>query len=276
VTDALTVRRALIASGLVPLDAQVLLAHVLGVARAWLAAHATDALPPEAASRFFALAQRRRDGEPIAYLTGAREFWGQALRVTPDVLIPRPETETLVELALTLVPRDSAVRIVDLGTGSGAIALALAHERPLAQVTGTDVSPAALAVARDNARGLGIANVTFVVSDWFAALHDARFDLIVSNPPYVAATDPHLAEGDVRFEPRMALSPGGDGLTALRMIIAGAHKHLIAGGHLVVEHGYDQSAAVCALFRDAGFDRVTVRNDLAGIARIVGGSLPAT
>lgn len=274
-TDALTVRRALVASGLVPLDAQVLLAHVLGISRAWLAAHGTDALPPDAAIAFFALAQRRRDGEPVAYLTGVREFWGLALRVTPDVLIPRPETETLVELALTLVADTRPARMLDLGTGSGAIALALAHERPQAQVTGVDIAAAAIAVARDNAARLDLANVEFVQSDWYAALADARYDLIAANPPYVAGTDRHLHEGDLRFEPRGALSPGGDGLTALRMIVAGARDHLVAGGHLVVEHGYDQSAAVQALFRDAGFDRITVRNDLAGIARVVGGTLPA-
>ena len=274
-TEPILVRRALVASGLVPLDAQVLLAHVLGVSRAWLAAHGTDALPQDAARAFFALAQRRRDGEPIAYLTGVREFWGLALRVTPDVLIPRPETEALIELALTLVAVAYPARVLDLGTGSGAIALALAHEWPQAKVTGVDTSAAALAVARDNAARLNLANVEFVRSDWYAALAGARYDLIAANPPYVSGTDPHLREGDLRFEPRGALSPGGDGLTALRMIVAGARDHLAAGGYLVVEHGYDQSAAVQALFRDAGFGRVTARNDLAGIARVVGGTLPA-
>ncbi len=274
-TDSVSVRRAIVVSGLVPVDAQVLLAHVLDVPRAWLAAHGTDALPPESANAFYALAKRRRDGEPVAQLTGVREFWGLVLRVTPDVLIPRPETETLVELALTLAPADRPVKIVDLGTGSGAIALALAHERPQAQVTGTDVSAAALAVARDNATRLAIANILFVQSDWFACLAGERFDLIVSNPPYVAASDPHLQEGDLRFEPGVALTPGGDGLTALRAIVAGAKSHLVAGGHLVVEHGYDQSAAVQALFCEAGFGAVTTRNDLAGIARVVGGVLSA-
>ena len=273
-TDAVTVRRALALSGLVPLDAQVLLAHVLDVPRAWLAAHDADALSQEASDAFFALARRRRDGEPVAYLTGVREFWGLALRVTPDVLIPRPETETLVELALAFVPPDRPVRILDLGTGSGAIALALAHERPQARVTGVDISPMAIAVARDNARRLALANADFLPSDWYASVADGRFDLIVANPPYVASADPHLQEGDVRFEPRAALSPGGDGLTALRAIIAGALAHFVAGGHLVVEHGYDQSAAVQELFRNAGFGRISIRNDLAGIPRVVAGSLP--
>ncbi len=273
-TDGVSVRRAQAASGLVPVDAQVLLAHVLDVSRAWLAAHATDPLPAQSAEAFFALARRRRDGEPVAYLTGVREFWGLSLRVTPDVLIPRPETETLVELSLSLVPADASARILDLGTGSGAIALSLARERPQARVTGVDISAAALAVARDNARRLAIGNVDFLQSDWFAGVGDERFDLVVANPPYVGSADPHLQEGDVRFEPRVALSPGGDGLTALRAIVAGARARLVAGGHLVVEHGYDQSAAVQALFRDAGFDRITVRNDLAGIARVVSGVLP--
>ena len=274
-TDALSLRRALVASGLIPLDAQVLLAHVLGVSRAWLAAHDSDALSQDAATTFFALARRRRDGEPVAYLTGVREFWGLALRVTPDVLIPRPETETLVELALLHVADARPARILDLGTGSGAIALALAHERPQAHVIGVDASAAALAVARDNAAKLNLANAAFGQSDWYAGVGGERFHLIAANPPYVAGSDPHLEEGDLRFEPRGALSPGGDGLTALRMIVYGARDHLVAGGYLVVEHGYDQSAAVQALFRDAGFDRITVRNDLAGIARVVGGTLPA-
>ena len=273
-TDSVSVRRAMVVSGLVPVDAQVLLAHVLDVPRAWLAAHGNDALPPESANAFFALAKRRRDGEPVAQLTGVREFWGLVLGVTPDVLIPRPETETLVELALMLALDDRPVKIVDLGTGSGAIALSLARERPQAQVTGTDISAAALAVARDNASRLDIGNVSFVQSDWFASLGGERFDLVVSNPPYIANTDPHLQEGDVRFEPRVALTPGGDGLTALRAIVAGARAHLVAGGHLVVEHGYDQSMTVQALFHEAGFDRITVRNDLAGIARVVSGTLP--
>jgi release factor glutamine methyltransferase len=275
VTDAVSVRRAQTASGLVPLDAQVLLAHGLDVPRAWLAAHAADTLPAQAADAFFELARRRRDGEPVAYLTGIREFWGLSLRVTADVLIPRPETETLVELSLSLVPAGAPMRLLDVGTGSGAIALSLAHERPRARVTGVDISPAALAVARDNARRLTIGNADFLPSDWFAGVGDGRFDLIAANPPYVGSADPHLQEGDVRFEPRVALTPGGDGLTALRAIVAGARAHLVAGGHLVVEHGYDQSAAVQALFREAGFGGISIRNDLAGIPRVVGGTLPA-
>jgi release factor glutamine methyltransferase len=270
----LTVRAALAQSGLVPVDAQVLLAHVLGVNRAWLIAHAADALDAAAAAAFMALAKRRRDGEPVAYLTGTREFWGLALAVTPAVLIPRPETETLVELALARLPADRPVAVLDLGTGSGALALAIAHERPHAQVIATDVSPDALAVAEGNARRLGLGNVAFLHSDWYAAVPAGPFDAIVSNPPYVAAGDPHLATGDLRFEPAGALCPGGDGLGALRTIIAGARERLVPGGTLAVEHGHDQSAAVQALFADAGFDGIVLARDLAGIPRVVAGRAP--
>ena len=266
-----TVRQAIVQSGLVPVDAQVLLAHALGCARTWLVAHADDSLPRLQADAFFALAKRRRAGEPVAYLTGTREFWGLALRLTPDVLIPRPETETLVELALEWLPRDDARRVLDLGTGSGAIALAIAAERPRARVVATDASAAALAVARDNAARLALTNVTFAQADWYESTPDDAFDLIVSNPPYIAAGDPHLAAGDLRFEPAAALASGVDGLAALRTIIAGAPPRLARGGALAVEHGYDQSPAVQELMRDAGFDQVTVRRDLAGIPRVVGG-----
>ena len=269
-----TVRQALARSGLVPVDAQVLLSHALGRDRAWLAAHRDDALPPGQADAFFMLAQRRRAGEPVAYLTGVREFWGLPLRVTPAVLIPRPETETLVELALEWLPRAGAPRVLDLGTGSGAIALAIARERPDAQVLATDASPEALAVALDNRDRLGIRNATFAESDWYAAVVDATFDLVVSNPPYVALADPHLGEGDLRFEPASALVSGVDGLAALRGIVAGARAHLAPGGALAVEHGYDQSERVQALFREAGFTGIVVRRDLAGIARVVAGRAP--
>jgi release factor glutamine methyltransferase len=271
---SLTVRAALAQSGLVPVDAQVLLAHVLGVNRAWLIAHAADALDATGAAAFMALAKRRRDGEPVAYLTGMREFWGLALAVTPAVLIPRPETETLVELVLARLPADRPIAVLDLGTGSGALALAIAHERPQTRVTATDVSPDALAVAEGNARRLGLGNVAFLRTDWYAAVPAVPFDAIVSNPPYVAAGDPHLADGDLRFEPAGALSPGGDGLGALRTIVAGARKRLVAGGTLAVEHGHDQSEAVQALFAAAGFGGVVAARDLAGIPRVVAGRAP--
>jgi release factor glutamine methyltransferase len=278
-TGDVSVRGALAQSGLVPLDAQVLLAHLLGRDRAWLVAHGDDPLSRERADAFRALVRRRRDGEPVAYLTGAREFWGLALQVSPAVLIPRPETETLVELALARLPQDRDVRVLDLGTGSGAIALAIAHERPRAAVLATDVSAAALEVARENARRLSIGNVEFAQADWYEGVaargRGAAFDLIASNPPYVVATDPHLGEGDVRFEPGVALTPGGDGLAAIARIVAGARACLVAEGSLVVEHGYDQADAVRALFVDADFVEVVGARDLSGVARVVAGRLAA-
>jgi release factor glutamine methyltransferase len=269
-----TVRQALAQSGLVPIDAKVLLAHVLGCNRAWLAAHETDALTQDEASEFAALCNRRRAGEPVAYLIGTREFWGLTLAVTPDVLIPRPETETLVEFALSKLPRDSAVRVLDLGTGSGAIALALAHDRPNADVLASDRSEAALAVARDNARRLELTNVAFAAADWYEGIPPGTFHLIASNPPYIGAVDPHLQEGDLRFEPVSSLSPGVDGHAALRTIVGGARERLVPGGWLVVEHGYDQSDAVQALFRHAGFSDVVGLRDLAGIPRVAAGHQP--
>jgi len=279
-TDPVTVRRALAQSGLVPIDAQVLLAHLLGRNRAWLAAHGEDPVPPMEAQAFFALARRRREGEPVAYLTGIREFWGLPLAVCAAVLIPRPETEAVVEIALARLPEDSGTRVLDLGTGSGAIALAIAHDRPRAQLLATDVSAAALAVARDNAERLGLANVAFLQSDWYAEVpapwRGGRFDVVASNPPYIVAGDPHLAAGDLRHEPAGALSPGRDGLAAFRQIVAGARECLVPGGTLVVEHGFDQAQAVRALFAAAGFTDVLAKRDLAGIPRVVAGRAPAS
>jgi len=268
-----SVSAAMARSGLVPVDAQVLLAHVLGVDRAWLIGHATEELPRASADAFFALAKRRRDGEPVAYLTGRREFYGLDLAVTPAVLIPRPETETLVEVVLERLPADRATHVADLGTGSGAIALALAAHRPLAEVVATDASEAALDLARGNAARLRLANVSFRAGDWFDALPDDAppFDAIAANPPYVAEDDPHMVRGDLPHEPPRALTPGGDGLDALRTIIAGAPARLAPGGWLAVEHGHDQSDEVTALFERAGFDAVAVRRDLAGIPRVVAG-----
>ncbi len=271
--EALTVRRALAQCGLVPVDAQVLLAHALAADRAWLATHPEALLEPAQADAFFALSKRRREGEPVAYLTGTREFWGLPLAVSPAVLIPRPETETLVEAALARLPADRDFDVLDLGTGSGAIALAIAHERPRARVLATDTSAEALALARDNASRLNLTNVRFLPSDWYRGLGSARFQLIVANPPYVAGGDPHLTRGDLRFEPAVALTPGSDGLAALRVIVAGAPEWLTPGGHLAVEHGYDQSDAVRDLFAAAGFAGVMVYRDLAGIARVVAGSV---
>jgi release factor glutamine methyltransferase len=274
VPDPPTVRGALEQSGLVPVDARALLSHVLGRDRAWLIAHATDPLGRSQADAFFALAKRRRDGEPVAYLLGEREFWGLPLTVSPAVLIPRPETETLVEAALARLPRGRPMRVIDLGTGSGAIALAIAHERPEASVWGTDVTQEALIVARHNAERLGLRNVTFIRSDWYAHVPGEPFDAILSNPPYVARGDPHLSEGDLRFEPQVALSPGSDALSALKSIVTGARARLVPGGSLLVEHGYDQSDVVRQLFESCGFQAVQSLRDLAGIARIVAGRAP--
>jgi len=267
---ALTVRQALAQASLAPIDAQVLLAHVLGTDRAWLLAHATDALAIAAVEAFFTLAQRRRDGEPVAYLTGTREFWGLPIAVDASGLIPRPETETLVECALRALPAARPLRVLDLGTGSGAIALAIAHERPQAQVLALDVSPSALAVARRNGARMKLAHLSWLQSDWYGDLPGdvLPFDLIVSNPPYVADADPHLAEGDVRFEPPQALRAGRDGLDALRIVVAGAPARLVRGGTLVVEHGFDQADAVRALMRAAGFAQPRTFRDLAGIPRV--------
>ncbi|HEX6138205.1 MAG TPA: peptide chain release factor N(5)-glutamine methyltransferase [Casimicrobiaceae bacterium] len=274
--DALTVRQALAQAGLAPIDAQVLLAHALDVERSWLAGHATDRLAAAEVARFLALARRRREGEPVAYLTGRREFFGLPLAVDRSVLIPRPETETLVECALARLPADRPARVLDLGTGSGAVALAIAHERPLAAVWGTDRSPAALAVARANGERMKLANVRWLQSDWYHDLsgEDGRFDLIASNPPYVADGDPHLREGDVRFEPRRALAAGAQGLDALRVIIGGAPDWLAARGFLVVEHGYDQADAVRDLMGRAGLADVASLRDLAGIVRVAAGRAP--
>lgn len=268
--DRLTVRQALAQAGVAPIDAQVLLAQVLRADRAWLIAHATDALAHAQAEQFFALARQRRDGEPVAYLTGWREFWGLSLAVDRSVLIPRPETETLVDCALRRLPADRPLDVLDLGTGSGAIALAIAHERPRAEVLATDRSAAALVVARKNADRMKLANVRWLQSDWYAGLpgDGARFELIASNPPYVADGDAHLREGDVRFEPPAALRAGADGLDALRVIIGGARQRLVEGGALVVEHGHDQAGAVRDLMLDAGLSDVESLRDLAGIPRV--------
>lgn len=252
-------------------DAEILLGFVLGRDRAWLTAHDTDPLPADLTTRFRTLWARRLAGEPVAYLTGRRGFWTLDLAVTPDVLIPRPETELLVETALARIPEDAAWDLADLGTGSGALALALARERPGCRVVATDRSAAALAVAEANARANGIGNVSFRAGRWWAPLGAMRFHLAVSNPPYVAAGDPHLAEGDLRFEPPEALVSGDDGLDDLRLIIAGAPDHLHPGGVLLLEHGYDQGGAVRALLREAGFSDVRTWRDLGGQERASGG-----
>ena len=253
------------------LDAEILLAAALERPRSYLHAWPERTLEPEPSSRFSAWLERRRAGEPVAYLLGRREFWSLELEVTPDTLIPRPETELLVELALARLPADWPITVADLGTGSGAIALALAVERPLARIVATDRSPTALIVARRNAERLEIRNVEFREGDWCAPLGDERFDLITTNPPYVAAADPRWRQGELRFEPPVALVSGADGLDALRAIIAQAPDVLKSGGWLLLEHGYDQGEAVPALLRERGFDAVSDHRDAAGLSRTSSG-----
>jgi release factor glutamine methyltransferase len=270
----LTVAQALARAagcGVDRLDAHLLLGHVLGRSRTWLLSHDTDLLDAEAQARYLALLARRAEGEPAAYLLGDKEFFGLNLRVTPDTLIPRPDTETLVHWALEHLPTDQPRRVLDLGTGSGAIALALAHERPQADVTAVDASAGALQVALDNAAALGL-RLRGLLGSWFAPVAGERFDLIVSNPPYIAEGDPHMAA--LRFEPESALTAGPDGLDDLRQIVAQAPDHLPPGGWLLLEHGYDQAEAVQTLMRQRGFVEVSTRFDLGQQARCTGARWP--
>jgi release factor glutamine methyltransferase len=253
------------------LEAELLLAHALGVNRAWFFAHAEDVADAGGTRRFDALVRRRAAGEPIAYITGTRDFWSLTLEVTPATLIPRPETELLVELALDRLPAGGSV--VDLGTGSGAIALAIAKERPDATVVAVDVSAAALDVALRNARRLGLERVEFVQGDWFAPLNGRRFNLVISNPPYIEADDRHLGEGDLRFEPASALASGADGLDDIRRIASGADAHLLPSGAVLIEHGWNQGEAVRRILREAGLvDEFTAR-DLENRDRVSGAVL---
>ena len=254
-------------------EARLLLGHVLGRTPAWLIAHDDDGLNEEALLGFASLAARRAGGEPVAYLLGRREFFGRDFVVSPAVLIPRPETELLVDLALVGVGDEGTANsaILDLGTGSGCIAITLALEIQGARVTAVDVSASALLVARRNADRHGAA-LRFLQSDWFGHLAGERFDLIVANPPYIADEDPHLAAGDLRHEPPAALSSGTDGLDAIRRIVADAPAHLAPGGRLLLEHGCDQGAAVRGLLESAGLTRVEQHRDLAAIVRVSGGS----
>ena len=274
--NACTVGEALAAAraaGLDRLDAQLLLAHHMGRDSTWLLAHDSDSLTPDVLGRLDADVRQRAEGVPLAYLTGVREFHGLALQVSRAVLDPRPDTETLVDWALELLQRRAEPQptVVDLGTGSGAVALALAHRCPPALVTATDLSPDALAVARANAQRLGL-RVTFAAGSWWSAVPGQRFSLAVSNPPYIAGDDPHLP--GLRHEPLLALTPGGDGLDAIRAIVAGADEALSPGAWLLLEHGWDQAAAVRGLLQEAGFEDVQSRHDLAGHARCSGGRRP--
>ncbi|HET6587436.1 MAG TPA: peptide chain release factor N(5)-glutamine methyltransferase [Oleiagrimonas sp.] len=256
-------------------EAELLLGHALGVSRAWLFAHANDCVAEAQHQAYTALIERRAQGEPVAYLTGRRGFWTLDLEVTPATLIPRPETETLVEQALARLSTDRACTVVDLGTGSGAIALAVASERPRAQVVATDASSEALAVARGNAVRLGLRNVEFLQGDWLAPLAGRRFDMIVSNPPYIEAGDAHLARGDLRFEPPAALASGADGLDAIRRIVRDARDHLEPGGWLLLEHGWNQGEAVRALLRESGYAGIFTATDLEDRDRVTAGNQPS-
>lgn len=254
------------------IEIQCLLQHVLGVPRAYLLAHPEQTLSETQQQVYGELLQRRLHGVPIAHLLGEREFFGLNLKVTPATLIPRPDTELIVELALARIPQAQPYRVLDMGTGSGAIALAIAKHKPNAEVVAVDAAQDALAVAIKNARSLGVANVRFMQSDWFSALSGQHFDLIVSNPPYIASDDIHLTQGDLRFEPLSALASGADGLDDIRHIISAAPHHLTSNGWLLLEHGYDQARPVRELLGLRGFSEVFSEKDLSGIERVSGGT----
>lgn len=263
-----TYRELILNSEIARFDAQVLLLHIVQKNRAWLIAHDTDAASEADITAFEQLAERRRTGEPVAYILGSREFYGREFAVTPAVLIPRPDTELIVELALERAPQ--AGRVIDLGTGSGCIPITLKLERPDLIVSAVDISADALAIAQQNATRLQ-ADVRLMQSDWLNAVADEQFELIVSNPPYIEANDEHLSQGDLRFEPSGALTDGGDGLRHLAHIITQAKPHLIAGGWLLLEHGYDQGAACRALLQAAGYQQVQTWRDLGDNDRVSGG-----
>lgn len=249
------------------LDAEILLGHLLKVTRTFLYTHATDALDPDMLKAYQKLVLKRIAGEPIAYITGVKEFWSIPLSVNNSTLIPRPETELLVESVLTLLPQEEA-SILDLGTGSGAIAIALAVTKPLWKITAVDLNPSTLKVAKNNALTLGLNNITFIQSDWFTAIPEQQFDAILSNPPYIEENDPHLCEGDVRFEPLLALTSGADGLNALTTIIQHGPRYLKQNGIMLLEHGYNQAHVVKQLLKQAHFDKVQCFYDLQHHPRV--------
>ena len=271
---SLSVAQALLeahALGVDRLDTLMLLADILARSRTWLLAHDDAELSAEQAIHLRARLARRASGEPLAYLLGEKEFHGLMLKVDSNVLVPRPDTEVLVDWALALLAGMERPIVADLGTGSGAIALAVKHARPLATVAATDVSAAALGVARANAQRLAL-DIEFIEGSWWRAVPQRRFQLVLSNPPYIAGGDVHLAA--LTHEPALALTPGGDGLGALRSIVAGAAAHLEPGGWLLLEHGFDQADAVQALLREHGFGSVQTRRDIAGLPRCSGGHRP--
>ncbi|TRX02312.1 peptide chain release factor N(5)-glutamine methyltransferase [Candidatus Methylobacter oryzae] len=253
------------------LDAEILLCLALNKPRSHLRAWPDKPLQPEHLNAFKALLEQRKNGVPIAYITGNREFWSRDFLVTPDVLIPRPDTELLIELSLKLIPTDKPFKIIDLGTGSGIISITLAAERPLAQLSATDFSPAALRIAQLNAEKHHIDNIKFYLSDWFADIPSTKFNLIISNPPYIAEDDEHLQQGDVRFEPRTALSAKEQGLGDIKIIANAARNHLEPYGHLLIEHGYNQLQQVQTLFKNLHYDKVQTYTDLSGQPRVTYG-----
>lgn len=255
------------------LEARLLLQETLGASHAWLLTHEDDALTADNARAFEDKLQRRLRGEPVAYILGHREFYGLELAVSADTLIPRPDTETLVEAALERIPPHQSCKVLDLGTGTGAIALAIASQRPDAELTAVDFSKKALEIATGNANQLNISNVRFLQSDWFSNLDGETFDVIVSNPPYIAAKDPHLLQGDLRFEPKSALTSGSDGLDDIRKIVDAAKMHLYFNGWLILEHGYNQSEVVSMLLKKNHFSEISHTKDLSGIVRVTQGQL---
>ncbi len=271
-----TIKQALAESSLKieRVDAQLLLQHVLQVSHTFLLTHTDSKLTQDQSNQYEDLVIQRVKGFPVAYLVGQREFYDLTFYVNTSVLIPRPETELLIELVLERISGNSRYEILELGTGSGAIAITLAKHCPNAYVTAVDLSVDALAVAKANAQNFGIKNITFALSNWFEKLAEKKFDFIVSNPPYIAKNDPHLVRGDVCFEPSMALIAGGDGLACLRMIISGASVYLKTGGWLLFEHGYDQANDCRKLLEQYDFSNILVCKDLAGIHRVSGGQLP--
>jgi release factor glutamine methyltransferase len=253
------------------LDAEVLLGFVLAKPRTYLRAWCDNTLTEQQVAAFTTLLKQRQQGTPIAYLTGTREFWSRDFIVSPDVLIPRPDTELLIELSLALIPKNGAVRLIDLGTGSGIIAVTLAAECPNAQVIAVDASLAALNIARQNATHHQLGNIEFYQSDWFTAVPQSQFDLVISNPPYIAADDEHLQQGDVRFEPKTALIADQQGLSDIQLIADKARCYLKAQGHLLIEHGYNQAAQVQGIFNALAYEDVQSYQDLSGQFRVTYG-----
>ena len=254
-------------------EAEYLMVAICGISRSHQFIHPDEELSKKQCQQFDSALKRRIAGEPLAYITGTRGFWDMDLQVTPDVLIPRPDTECLVEQALQRIPPDASWLIADMGTGSGAIALALAHERPQCEIVATDLSMAALVIAEKNARLQGTKNICFAAGSWFQPIKNRLFEMIVCNPPYIPAGDPHLKQSDLPAEPEHALISGVDGLDAIRQIISGSVLHMKPGGYLLLEHGYDQASAVNELLQHAGYKKIFTQKDYGGNDRVSGGNV---